>query len=78
MKPVAIILLVICLACVAGTAYLYLDANLTVTDIRCTAYAAEDQAATFQELKKQLAPLNAKLDELEKQNEELRKELKKA
>ena len=54
MKPVAIILLVICLACVAGTAYLYLDANLTVTDIRCTAYAAEDQAATFQELKKQL------------------------
>ena len=55
MKPVAIILLVICLACAAGTAYLYLDANLTVTDIRCTAYAAEDQLAVFQELKDQLS-----------------------
>lgn len=33
--------------------------------------------AVSRELKKQLAPLNAKLDELEKQNEELKKELNK-
>ncbi len=54
MKPAAIILLVLCLACVAGTAFLYLTANMTVTDIRCTALAAEDQDAVFQELKHQL------------------------
>lgn len=33
--------------------------------------------AVAKELKKQLTPLNEKLDELEKQNEELRKELEK-
>ena len=33
--------------------------------------------AVSRELKKQLAPINAKLEELEKQNEELRKELEK-
>lgn len=33
------------------------------------------RAAVSRELKKQLAPINAKLNELEKQNEELRREL---
>ena len=54
MKPAAIILLVLCLACLAGLGYLYMTANVTVECIRCTAYAAEDQEAVFQELKRQL------------------------
>ncbi len=55
MKTAGILLLVLCLACMAGTAYLYLTSNLTVTDIRCTACAAEDQAALFQELSRQIS-----------------------
>ena len=55
MKTAGILLLVLCLACAAGTAYLYLTSNLTVTEIRCTACAAEDQAALFQELRRQIS-----------------------
>ena len=55
MKPVAIILLILFLAALAGTGWLYLSANITVEDISCTAYAAQDQPAVFQTLKDQLA-----------------------
>ena len=54
MKPFAIILLVLCLAAVSATGYLYLTANITVEDISCVAYAAQDQRAVFQTLKDQL------------------------
>lgn len=55
MRPVAILLMVLCLAALAGTGYLYLTANLEVTEVRCTAYDAQDQAVAFQALKDQLA-----------------------
>ena len=55
MKPLAIILLVLFLAALAGTGWLYFSANVTVEEISCVAYAAQDQPAVFQALKDQLA-----------------------
>ena len=54
MKGFAIFLMVLCLAAMAGTGYLYLTSNIVVEDIVCTAYAAEDQSAAFQALKNQV------------------------
>ena len=55
MKPLAILLLLLFLAVLAGTGYLYLTANIVVTAVDCTAWAAEDQPVVFQALKEDLA-----------------------
>ena len=53
MRPVAVILLLICLAAAGLTGYLYFTANVTVADITCVAVDAADRRDVFQELKKQ-------------------------
>jgi len=50
----AILLLVLCLAAAGLTGYLYLTANITVTDIDCVAVDAGNQAEAFAELKAQI------------------------
>ena len=55
MKPAAILLMVLCLAALAGVGWLYFSADLTVEEVSCVAYAAQDQPAVFQALKDQLA-----------------------
>ena len=54
MRPVAVILLV-CFLALAGTAgYLYMTANVYITDIDCVAEDAGNQPALFAELKERL------------------------
>ena len=47
--------MVLCLAALAGVGWLYFSADLTVEEVSCVAYAAQDQPAVFQALKDQLA-----------------------
>ena len=55
MKPLAIFLFFLFLVALIGTGYLYFTANIVVTAVDCTAWAAEDQPVVFQTLKDQLA-----------------------
>ena len=52
MKAFAIILIVLCMAAVAGLGYLYFTATLEIEVTGCIATDAASQADTFQELKK--------------------------
>ncbi|MBQ9251219.1 MAG: hypothetical protein IJ188_01110 [Clostridia bacterium] len=54
MRPVAIILLIICLGMIGFTGFLYFNANVVITDIDCIAVDAGDQAEYFQGLKDQI------------------------
>ena len=54
MRPIAIILLVICLGLMGLTGYLYFTANVVITDIDCVAVDAADQEAFFDQLKSQV------------------------
>ena len=54
MRPLAIILMVLCLALAGVTGYLYFTANVIVADISCVAADAADQAEVFQGLKSQI------------------------
>ena len=53
MRPIAIILLIICLAMIGLTGYLYLTARVVITDINCAAADAADQPEVFEGLKAQ-------------------------
>ena len=53
MRPIAIILLVLCLAAAGFTGYLYFNTAVTVTGTECAAVDAVDQAALFEQLKAQ-------------------------
>ncbi len=51
MKSFAIILIVLCIAALAGVGYLYMTSNVTVTGTGCTASDAADMADTFYALR---------------------------
>lgn len=53
MRPIAIVLLVVCLGLIGLTGYLYFTANVIITDIECIATDAADQKETFDWLKTQ-------------------------
>ncbi len=55
MKAAGIILIVLCIAALGFTGYLYLTANVTVTGTGCTAADAADMADTFGALKAAIA-----------------------
>ena len=55
MKPVAIFLIILCVAALAGVGFLFATANLTVTGTGCVATDGADQAETFALLKNQVA-----------------------
>lgn len=53
MRVAAILLVIVCLVVAGFTGYLYLTAQVTVTDIECIAADAADQEETFDLLKAQ-------------------------
>ena len=55
MKPFAIILILLCFAALAGTGYLFMTAELTVTGTGCVAADALDLQETFQALREGVA-----------------------
>ena len=54
MKPLAIVLIIVCLAAFAGLGWLYFNSQFTVSFVSCVAADAADQADSFAALKKQL------------------------
>ncbi len=54
MKPLAIGLIILCLAAVVGVGYLYVTAEVTVTETGCVALDAANAAETFLGLKDDL------------------------
>lgn len=54
MRVVAVLLMVLCLAAVGLTGYVYLTANVIITGIDCVAADAADQTELFQELKREI------------------------
>ncbi len=54
MKPLAIGLIILCLAAMVGVGYLYVTAEVTVTDTACIALDAANAAETFNGLKDDL------------------------
>lgn len=55
MRPLAVILLAVFLALAVYTGYLYINSQIVIRDIDCTATDAADQEALFLELKGQAA-----------------------
>lgn len=53
MKPIAIILVIVCLAAFTGIAYMYMNAVIEVTDVKTVIFEAGTQQALFDELKTQ-------------------------
>ncbi len=54
MKPVAIVLIIICLGVIVGTGYLYMSANIVVTATGCVATDASYLSASYEALKESL------------------------
>ncbi len=55
MKPAAILLILLCIACLAGAGWLYLTAGVTVEGYGCIAYEAGQLPEVFDTLKAQYA-----------------------
>ena len=55
MKPVAIVLILLCIAALAGTGYLYMTAGVTVEGYGCIAYEAGQLPEVFETLAAQYA-----------------------